>query len=520
MDELAERYHDHIVGSLSCFDRVMIWGSLPDIGHAEAAMNWAFHHNIRICGFADWAKQRHDDIDAHVKKLAADHDITVTFVTRRALERKEEYVAGVLSKRGDLPGLVCILSAMESCPCYRYYQHQKGVWRLRGDMGKCLHYYFYIVDEQLGLCCLRVPTWAPFRLQFYCNGHSALSMSLKREGIHHVMEDNALVEVADFQRAQLLADQLSPEILRERLEYYAHWAFPIGDLFPAGWHWTLRQLEYSTDLIFTSSNLLEPLYENLARHAIDVVKAPDVAHFLGKRLDPRYQGELTSDYRVRKDMTRIKHQLGPASLKMYNKRGRVLRIETTCNDMSFFKHYRQVVHRDGTHDNKLASVRKTIYSLLILRQLMGTSNQRYLDFLSALDDETKGEQYLETITRSTNHNKRKYRGFNFFAAYDARILEAVLAGEWNIAGLTTRWLAKFFPEKTSNWVGRQIKRLRVHHILRKLPRQLKYHLTAYGRRVVYAALATRRYVAIPALAASLGILGPEGRSRFALAVTG
>jgi hypothetical protein len=43
---------------------------------------------------------------------------------------------------------------------------------LRPDTGKCLHYYFYFIDAELGLIYLRVPTWCPFRLQFYCNGHS------------------------------------------------------------------------------------------------------------------------------------------------------------------------------------------------------------------------------------------------------------------------------------------------------------------------------------------------------------
>jgi len=45
---------------------------------------------------------------------------------------------------------------------------------LRPDTGKCLHYYFYWMDAKPGLTYLRVPTHCPFRLQFYCNGHSRL----------------------------------------------------------------------------------------------------------------------------------------------------------------------------------------------------------------------------------------------------------------------------------------------------------------------------------------------------------
>ena len=68
-----------------------------------------------------------------------------------------------------------------------------------------------------GLCDLRVPTWAPFGLQFYCNGHSALARSLRREGIEFVQEDNAFLRVADLARAQALADSFNPEQLHRRL---------------------------------------------------------------------------------------------------------------------------------------------------------------------------------------------------------------------------------------------------------------------------------------------------------------
>ena len=79
----------------------------------------------------------------------------------------------MLVVRGDRPGLVHIISAMEACDTYKPW-HDKHTHRtfLRPDTGKCLHYYFYFIDAELGLIYLRVPTWCPFRLQFYCNGHS------------------------------------------------------------------------------------------------------------------------------------------------------------------------------------------------------------------------------------------------------------------------------------------------------------------------------------------------------------
>ncbi len=97
---------------------------------------------------------------------------------------------------------------------------------MRPDSGKCLHYYFYFQDARFGLVYLRVPTpgsspgaaWAPFRLQFYCNGHSWLARKLTAEGIGYTMTDNAFVRIDDWARAQELADSLSPDQLHRALD--------------------------------------------------------------------------------------------------------------------------------------------------------------------------------------------------------------------------------------------------------------------------------------------------------------
>src|ERR1022692_4057098 len=101
--------------------------------------------------------------------------------------------------------------------------------RLRPDSGKCLHYYFYFMDAELGLVYLRVPTWAPFRLQFYCNGHSWLARKLTAKGIGYTMADNAFVRIDDWSRAQQLADSLSPDQLHRTLDRYAALCCPVSE---------------------------------------------------------------------------------------------------------------------------------------------------------------------------------------------------------------------------------------------------------------------------------------------------
>jgi hypothetical protein len=92
--------------------------------------------------------------------------------------------------------------------------------------------------------------------------------------------------------------------------------------------------------------------------------------------------------------------------------GTVLRIETTTNDVSFFKHHRKVEHREGPASRELAAVKKTIYSLIDLREILLGCNRRYLAHLSALDDVSAGTRTLERLTKPRRVGEKTVRGIN------------------------------------------------------------------------------------------------------------
>lgn len=500
---LTERYRDQIRGVLHCYDRIVISGTLVDFGHPQAATRYMNQHHCRIFDFAAYVKPLRDEIRANAEALAARNGVAIEFI-RNSNSRKEDRVQRILVERGTKPGLVCILSAMEACPTFEpWYNKQTGQSYLRHDQGKCLHYYFYFIDPDLGLCYLRVPTWAPYRLQFYFNGHSWLAAQLRKKNIGFTLQDNAFVDMEDFARAQELADQLSAKRLHRRLDRWARRFCPVLDYFPAGYHWSLLQVEYATDIIFKHREALVALYQTLVRNAVLTVKADNVATFLGRPLHPLYQGEVGSDFHTRIEGTRIKHLMGPVSIKMYDKFGLVLRIETTANDVSFFKHHRKVEHRDGTSQLKLAPVKKNIYSLAPLRALLLAANRRYLDFLSTLEDPSNGNQQLDKISRPASDQERTYRGFNLLDSEDLRLFLALTHGEFNISGFQNRTLRRLLPGYTPAHLGRILKRLRTHGLIKKVGRTYKYYLTRLGKHAILAALKLRELIIIPILAEPL-----------------
>jgi hypothetical protein len=211
--DLVERYAANLYGVLSCFDRIIIVGTLPGACYAQGMTSFLRQQGIRIFDYPRFAEPLRDRIRERAHQACAEAGIEIEHVSKSSI-RKEERVAQVLAKRGEGPGLVHVISAMEACPTYvPWHDKRTGKTYLKATQGQCLHYYFYLIDDELGLCYLRVPTWAPFSLQFYGNGHSALARALSREGIEYFPQDNAFLRMADVSRAQELANALSPDLL-------------------------------------------------------------------------------------------------------------------------------------------------------------------------------------------------------------------------------------------------------------------------------------------------------------------
>jgi hypothetical protein len=385
MDQnLSERFANELNGILNCYDRIVITGNVQTWCYAKGMTGYLYQQNMRIFDYAKFVEPFREQIRDNAERLAKESGVAIEFVRKKDF-RKEKRIQAILEERGEAPGLAHIFSAMESCPSYQpWHDKQTGKTFLRADSGKCLHYYFYFIDEELGLCYLRVPTWAPFRLQFYFNGHNWLAAQLKANGIAFEMVDNAFVEIADFEKANELAKKLDVERLSQRLDRFANLYCPVVSEHKMSYYWSIMQAEYATDLVFKKQDTLQAFYPHLLETLTHAVKPADIATFLGRKLNGNYQGEMGNRFNRRWLGSRIKHQMGPVSIKMYDKFSLVLRIETTVNSVTFFKQYRQVDKRDGTTVTKWAPMKKTIFSLPPLQEVLLAANQRYIKFISSI----------------------------------------------------------------------------------------------------------------------------------------
>jgi hypothetical protein len=497
---LTEKYADELDGVLMCYDRLVLTGSLFPFCYAQGMSGYLRSQGIRIFDYFEFAQGLREQIRSNAEAIAQANGLEIEFIRKKNF-RKEDRLQAIMKERGNQPGVVHIFSAMEPCTTYKPW-HDKGTGRtyLKFDSGKCIHYYFYFVDEQLGLCYLRVPTWCPFRLQFYCNGHNWLAAQLRQQEIAFEMVDNAFTHIANYAMANDLARHFDTEHLHARLDGFAQQYCPVAQNLSLSYRWSIMQAEFATDLVFKHSQDLQAFYPALLESLTHSVKPDDIATFLGRKLHGNYQGECGNRFNRRILGTRLKHSLGPVSIKMYDKFGLILRIETTVSDVTFFRQRRTVHHRNGEDEIRWAPMRKSIYSLSPLQENLSAANQRYLAFISTIDLPVGGCENLSRLTQSQIENQHSYKGFNFFADEDARILRLLLHGEFAISGLSSHDLRSLLPEKSNGQISRLIKRLRVHGLIKKVAHRYRYYLTDLGRQAACLALKLRELQAVPTFA--------------------
>jgi len=460
-----------------------------------------YANGIKIFDFTKFSQPLTERVRSNAEQIAKDNDIEIEFIRKTQAFRKDDRIKEIIKKTGRTEGLVHIFSAMETCNTYKpWHDKTANKTSFKYETSKCLHYYFYFIDRELGLCYLRVPTWCPFRLQFYMNGHNLLAGKLDKKGIEYEMLDNAFIHISDCETAQKLSDRINPEGLHKVLDIFAERYCPIAKEFNMGYAWTIMQIECATDIVFKKQEYLQPMYDEIIRTAIHTVRPDNIATFLGQRITYNCKKEAGNNFNQRILGTRIKHHMGDVSIKMYDKFGLVLRIESTCNDVGEFRVRREVSHRDGTVTEEKAPMRKSIYSLYQLFTIMKAANYRYLEFISTFDDHSDGQRNLTQTTKPTQENGRSYRGFNFFNPDDLKILETIDRGEFNIHGLQNKDIRHFTNNISPSAMSRIFKRLRLHGLIEKIDGTYRYFLTVLGKSVVVAGLKVKNLVIVPELA--------------------
>jgi hypothetical protein len=217
--------------------------------------------------------------------------------------------------------------------------------------------------------------------------------------------------------------------------------------------------------------------------------------FLGKRPDRRYQGEVVSDYLDRPEGVRVKHLAFGNSLKVYDKGGSILRIETTVNQPAAFRSYR-VSESDPEGEKSWRPMRKGIADLHRRAEVSQQCNDRYADALASLDTTTPLGTLAAAVCRPVTKDGKRYRALRPWSEEDQKLLQWVRDGRFVVNGFCNRDLACHLYRSASDdpaerariasKVSYRLRILRAHGLIRKSPPQRRYHVTTKGRQIITA----------------------------------
>jgi hypothetical protein len=509
MRTFLQRRGAAILGVLNGFDRMRFRGTLLRLSSVGGMMHFLSRVGVLLKDFGAYAEAVTKGLRRRVEEAAAAEGRPVQYLERAT--DKERLVQKIRADQGATErGWIAVFRTLENCISYDIFRNrQTQRIDLRRAQRKCLHYYFYFMDPTFGLTQVRLQTWLPFDVRVVLNGREWLSRQLDAAKIGYVRRDNCFAWIEDFQRAQRLSDR-QPRIdwpkhldrLLRRVDP-RHAAWCVSD--PQSYYWSIEQSEWATDLAFRSAESLACVYRALLHYGIETFQSPDVMRFLGHKLpahggvNGHFAGEVVSDLKHRPEGVRLKHRVGRNSVKMYDKQGTVLRVETTLNDVRGLKVFRTKQDEpDGTR--QWLPLRKGVADMSRRAQLSQAANGRYLESLATVEAEIPLKDLAEKLCRPVEEGSRRYRALNPFSPEDAKLLEIVARGEYQMTGLRNRDLRVAWygvsediatRRRQSSAISRKLALLRAHGLIRKIPATHRYLLTKSGTLAIAALLAAR-----------------------------
>ncbi len=503
MKQFIHKFGRHVIGVLNGWDRLLLRGTLRALACLPGMETFLWHLRVNLKDFAGYVEDVSDRVQQASLAEAQRSGRPVIYLPSTAT-RKEDLARQIAAADGITDGLVCVLRCVEPCTSYtvrgdRASQRLVLVPALR----KCLHLYHYWMDKDFGLMHGRLMSWFPFTIFVCLNGRLWLARQMDRAGLDYQQADNCFTWLKDVPASQQLFDRLLDWNWPRLLDGIATRIHPLlGQVlggYRTGYYWSAAESEWASDVLFDSPAALAAIYPQLIRGAIGTFGSEQVMRFLGKSLS-NFQGQLVSDYRRRLEGIRVKHAVRTNSVKVYDKAGRVLRVETTINDPGQFTVYRPR-SADPTGPKSWQRMRRGVADLRRRGEVSQRANERYLDALAALDASRPLSELIGPICRPTQFGGQRVRGLRPWSEPDLALLRLINRGELALNGFRNRDLrAALYPDsgadpverrRASGRVSRALRMLRAHHLIRKIAGTHRYQLTDRGRQIVTAVCQTQ-----------------------------
>jgi hypothetical protein len=471
---------DHTVFEVECIDRMYLNVWVPRLAHGAGVQGFFVGH--RGHHYASTAL-----MDPMTKAFVADiHG----FVAARGLElvsfgkeRKDDVAGEFLARFTGAEGVLFVGRAQEKALVWRTQRryNQAGepyAWLVRST-AFINYFYFYCLDEDFGPFFIKFSTYFPYTAKLCINGNECAKRQAAKAGIGFEALDNGFATVDDVAGLQAICDSLGPAqidaLLRKWLRILPT---PFTDEDQAaGYRYELSilQAEFSLTQMLDAPVSGRIFFEQVIRDNLDIGRPDHVALIFDRRILNGRKRKTPGRFRTRVVTNGVLPSLHAdyknAKIKQYHKQGRALRTETTINDPHDF------------------GVTKRLTSLPDLRQLGFTANRRLLGVQTISHDPIRGAKAFTELTAPIlTDSATRIAGLRFGDDRVHALLRALLVHRLLPHGFTNRelrtltapLLGKRFEDITAGQMTYDLRRLRAHGLIERIPGSRRYHVTDTG----------------------------------------
>jgi hypothetical protein len=406
----------------------------------------------------------------------------VPVVQFRKGQRKEEVAAEHLSKFTQTEGVLFIGKAQEKTPVFRTERRRSATtgatyrWLVRST-ALVNHFYVYCVDRDFGPFFLKCSTYFPYNAKLCLNGHEYAKRQLMHKGIAFEALDNGVLRCEDPGRLQAICDGLSAArvdgLLRKWLRKLPHPFTPADRRAGYRYEISILQAEFSLTQVLDRPITGRVFFEEVIRENLDLGRPSQVQLIFDRKISRRTPGRFRTRVITEGVIPSLHIDYKNTRIKQYYKEGRALRTETTINNTRDF------------------SIGKRLKNLPALRQIGFRANRRLLDVQKISHDCTIGEDAFTQVVYPIEVAGQRASALRFGDPRVQALFAVLVVFSLQLQGFTNAerraLLAPLLGLDPANYpAGRMtydLRRLRLHGLIERIPHSHRYQLTSSGLRI-------------------------------------
>jgi hypothetical protein len=497
---VAEVLREHVTLEVEGIDRMYLNVYMSDLQREQGVVWFLRHH--RGHPFASSALM--DPISkafvAGIEAFVKQNDIPLLAFAKG--QRKDDIATQYRTAFTGKEGVLFVGRAQEKTSVFRTAKRtnpttgKKYPWIVRST-AMVNHYYFYCIDEDFGPFFLKFCSYFPYNAKLCLNGHEYVKRQLAKAGIAFEALDNGILSCADPKRLQQLCDGLSAAkidaLLRKWLARLPHPFTPEDRAAGYRYAISILQAEFSLTQVLDRPLTGRVFFEEVIRENLDIGRPDHVQLIFERPITKRTPGRFRTRILTEGVTPSLYIDYKGCRIKQYHKEGRALRTETTIHNARDF----------GTH------VGKRLHNLPVLRQIGFQANRRLLDVQRISQDCTVGEEEFRRVTQPLEVQGQRASALRYadpcvLALFSALLVFRLLPRGFANRELREHWAPLLGKDPSALTQGRmtyQLRRLRLHGLIVRLPGSHRYEVTQRGLRI--ALFFTRSYARVvrPGLAA-------------------